>query len=120
MAKKGISEWGEVTTLQSLHYLILKMYATFHNSQDLCAVLNFQNWAINIPLVLMSSLVKIWGKLVKGFMSYDYKIMGKNFCILTCHGLTMDWVGMGIFPKAFSQGFPSDNFPSGNFLHGQP
>ena len=33
--------------------------------------LEFQNQAMNIPVVLPSSSIHIWGKLVKGFLSYD-------------------------------------------------
>ena len=33
--------------------------------------LESQNQALNIPVVLPSFKIKIWGKLVKGFMSYD-------------------------------------------------
>ena len=33
--------------------------------------LEFLNHAKNIPVILRSSPIKIWGKLVKGFITYD-------------------------------------------------
>ena len=43
--------------------------------------LESQNQALNIPVVLTSFKIKIWGKLVKGFMSYDltYKQANRDY-----------------------------------------
>ena len=44
-------------------------------------ITNFSSHVKNIPMVLPGSPIKIWGKLVKGFMSYDrtYKQSNRDY-----------------------------------------